>query len=383
MLTEVSVSDWQSYLRFRLVDFSSNYLDDALAAERFDFYNRTLWGQQELRPLWKRVIAQQDAGVGEAMGQLYVQVAFPAESRERMQRLVDNLLAALKVRLEKLSWMSDATRQRALAKWSAFGSKIGHSSKWRDWSSLATSRESYYANMMAARAFNHHYDLNKIGKPTDRSEWQMTPQTVNAYNNWMQNEIVFPAAVLQPPFFDPLADDALNYGAIGSVIGHELIHGYDDQGSRFGPTGNMEDWWAPQDKGRFATLTRKLVAQYDRYEALPGIKVSGKLTLGENIADLGGLNVAFDALQRATQGQPDPKTDGFTREQRFFMGFATVWRAQLRPEALKTLVSSDTHAPDAVRARGTLQNMPTFAAAFGCKAGDGMVNSGERLLRIW
>jgi putative endopeptidase len=383
MLGAVPAAQWRSYLRYRLVDDAAPYLGDAFATETFDFYSKTLGGQQEMKALWKRVMGQVDSSAGEAMGQLYVRAAFPPESRERMQKLVDNLLAALKPRLQNLAWMSDATKARALAKLSAFTSKIGYPAKWRDWSDLATSRDSYYANIMAARAFNYRYDLDKIGKPTDRTEWQMIPQEVNAYNNWLQNEIVFPAAILQPPFFDPRADDALNYGAIGAVIGHELIHGYDDQGSRFGPTGNMEDWWAPEDKRKFTALTDRLVAQYNGYDAMPGLKVNGKLTLGENIADLGGINVAYDALMRATQGQPDPKIDGLTREQRFFLGFAAVWRGQLRPEAMKVLVASNEHAPDGVRARGTPTNVPAYAAAFGCKPGDAMVNAGGKLLTIW
>jgi len=383
MLVDVPVMQWQGYLRYRLVDDAARYLGDAFTTEIFDFYSKTLNGQQEIKAPWKRVLTQLDTHAGEAMGQLYVQVAFPPESRERMQTLVNNLLAALKERLQNLAWMSDATKTRALAKWSAFASKIGYPAKWRDWSGLATSRDSYYANVMAARAFNYRYDLDKIGKPTDRTEWQMNPQEVNAYNNWLQNEVVFPAAILQPPFFDPKADDALNYGAIGTVIGHELIHGYDDQGSRFGPTGNLEDWWTPGDKAKFAALTGKLVEQYNRYEAMPGLKVNGKLTLGENIADLGGVNVAHDAMLRATKDQPDPMIDGLTREQRFFLGFAAVWRGQWRPEAMKVLVASNEHAPDGVRARSTPTNVPAYAAAFGCKAGDAMVNSGEKLLAIW
>jgi putative endopeptidase len=300
-----------------------------------------------------------------------------------MQKVVDNLLAALKGRLQNLTWMGDATKGKALAKWSAFTSKIGYPTKWRDWSGLATSRDSYYANVMAARAFNYRYDLDKIGKPTDRTEWQMNPQEINAYNNWLQNEIVFPAAILQPPFFDPKADDALNYGAIGAVIGHELIHGYDDQGSRFGPSGNMEDWWAGEDKLKFKALTDKLIAQYSGYDAMPGLKVNGKHTLGENIADLGGLNVAYDALQRATKDQPDPMIDGLTRNQRFFLGFAAVWRGQLRPEAMQVLVASNEHAPDGVRANGTPSNVPAYAAAFGCKPGDAMVNADDKRVVIW
>jgi putative endopeptidase len=235
---------------------------------------------------------------------------------------------------------------------------------------------------MAARAFNYRYDLNKIGKPTDKSEWTMTPQTVNAYYNPLQNEIVFPAAILQPPFFDPKADDALNYGAIGAVIGHEITHGYDDQGARFGPTGNFEQWWTPEDAKKFAALTGKLVKQYSGY-TLMGEKVNGNLTLGENIADLGGLSIAYDALQRATKDQPDPKIDGLTRDQRFFLGFAAVWRDQIRDKALRVQLASDPHSPGRIRANGTPSNVPAYAAAFGCKPGDPMANADDKRVVIW
>jgi putative endopeptidase len=236
--------------------------------------------------------------------------------------------------------------------------------------------------MAAARAFNYRHDLDKIGKPTDRTEWGMTPQTVNAYYNPLQNEVVFPAAILQPPFFDPAADDALNYGAIGAVIGHELIHGFDDQGSRFGPTGNMEQWWTESDAKRFEALTSRLVRQYNGY-SLNGQKVNGNLTLGENIADVGGLSVAHDALQIATKDKPDPNLAGLTRDKRFFLGFAAVWRDQVRPEALKVQLASDPHAPARIRANGTPTNVPAFALAFGCKETDPMVNSYEDLVLIW
>jgi putative endopeptidase len=299
-----------------------------------------------------------------------------------MQKLVDNLREALKVRLENVTWMTPATKAKALEKWGAFSSKIGYPSKWRDWKGLETSRDSYFGNMIAATAFNYSYDLAKIGKPTDKTEWSLTPQTVNASYNPLNNDITFPAAILQPPFFDPKVDDALNYGAIGAVIGHELTHGYDDQGSRFGPSGNFEQWWTPEDAKKFKALTGALVKQYDGYTMM-GNKVNGNLTLGENIADLGGLNIAYDALQRASKDVADPKLDGLTRDQRFFLGYASVWRYQIRPEALKVRLASDPHAPGRVRANGTPTNVPAFAAAFGCKAGDPMVNVESKRVVIW
>jgi putative endopeptidase len=314
-----------------------------------------------------------------------VEVAFPASSKQQMLELVNNLRDALKTRIENLTWMSDATKKKALEKWAAFNTKIGYPDKWRDWTGLETSRDSLYANAAAAAAFNYRYELNKIGKPVDKDEWNLTPQTVNAYYNPQLNEIVFPAAILQPPFFDPQADEALNYGAIGAVIGHELTHGYDDQGSRFGPSGNFEEWWTKEDAASFQALTGKLVTQYNGYAAAPGLteKVNGNLTLGENIADLGGLNVAFDAFQKAVAGKPDPKIDGLTRDQRFFLGFAAAWREKYTPELTKLIVASDPHAPGIVRANGTPTNMDAFAKAFGCKEGDPMVNSGDKKVVIW
>ena len=383
MLTDVPAAGWKSYLRYHLVDDASPYLSEEFVAERFEFYNKTLNGQKEQRARWKRVLAHIEGAAGEAMGQIYVQVAFPPESRARMETLVGNLREALKGRIENLTWMSDATKAKALEKWSAFNTKIGYPSKWRDWNGLVTSRQSYLDNIFAADAFNYRYELDKIGKPVDKTEWHMTPQTVNAYYDPQQNEIVFPAAILQPPFFDPKADDALNYGAIGAVIGHELTHGYDDQGARFGPSGNFEEWWTPEDKKKFEALTGKLVKQYSGYEPIPGEKVNGNLTLGENIADLGGLNIAYDAMQRATKDQPDPKVDGLTRDQRFFLGYAAAWRDQVRPEALRVQLASDPHSPGAIRANGTPSNVPAFAAAFSCKAGEPMANAAEKQVVIW
>jgi putative endopeptidase len=383
MLADVPVAQWQSYLRYHLVDDVSPYLSDAFANEHYEFHDKTLAGQKEQSPRWKRVLAALNDGAGEAMGQLYVDVAFPPSSKARMQELVKNLHAALKLRIENLTWMSDTTKQKALEKWATFTPKIGYPDKWRDWSGLATQRDSYVENVFAAQAFNYQWELSKIGKPVDKTEWGMTPQTINAYYDPLQNEIVFPAAILQAPFFDAQADDALNYGAIGAVIGHEMTHGYDDQGSRFGPTGNFEEWWSKDDAAKFKALTGKLVRQYDSYEAAPGLKVNGNLTLGENIADLGGLSVAYDAMQLAAAGKPDPKIDGLSRDQRFFLGWGTAFRTQFTPEKLEVLVASNPHAPDLVRAGATPKNVPAFAPAFDCKAGDPMVHSGEELVAIW
>jgi putative endopeptidase len=384
MLGDVPVAQWQSWLRFKLLDDASPYLSDAFVAERFDFYGKTLQGQKEQRARWKRVLGVIEASAGEAMGQRYVEVAFPASSKAQMLELVNNLREALKTRIENLSWMSDSTKKKALEKWAAFNTKIGYPDKWRDWNGLTTSRDSYYGNVAAATAFNYRYELDKIGKPVDKAEWGLTPQTINAYYDPQRNEIVFPAAILQPPFFDPQADEALNYGAIGTVIGHELTHGYDDQGSRFGPSGNFEVWWTKEDAAKFKALTGKLVEQYSAYTA-PGLteKVNGNLTLGENIADLGGINIAYDAFQNAVAGKTDTKIDGMSRDQRFFMGFASAWREKYTPELTKLIVASDPHSPDAVRANGTPTNVEAFAKAFGCKEGDPMVNSGDKKVVIW
>jgi putative endopeptidase len=383
MIAEVPVAQWRSYLRFHAVDKASPYLSDAFVQQNYRFYGRTLRGQKEIQPRWKRVLGTIERQAGEALGQMYVEVAFPAESKARMQELVGNLSEALKVRIENLEWMGDETKAKAMEKWAAFTPKIGYPDKWRDWSGLSTGRDSYIGNVMAANEFTYRWELSKIGEPVDRTEWGMSPQTVNAYYNPLANEIVFPAAILQPPFFDPQADDALNYGGIGAVIGHEMIHGYDDQGSRFGPSGNFENWWTDADSEGFAGLTGQLIEQFNAYEAAPGKTVNGRLTLGENIADLGGLAVAYDAMKRATQGEPDPMVDGFTRDQRFFMNWATVWRRNFTPEELDVRLATDSHAPANFRAIGAPSNLPAFAGAFGCKAGDPMVRDGGDRIVIW
>lgn len=383
MLADVPAAQWKSYLRYQTIDGASPFLSEPFVQENFNFYRKALRGQKEMKPRWKRVLDTVEGQAGEALGQMYVKVAFPSESKARMTELVQNLRDALKVRIENLAWMSPETKKKALEKWASFTPKIGYPDKWRDWNGLNTSRNSYIENVLAANEFNYKWNLGKIGKPVDKTEWGMSPQTVNAYYNPQLNEIVFPAAILQPPFFDAKADDALNYGGIGAVIGHEMTHGYDDQGSRFGPTGNFENWWTPADAKGFSALTDKLVSQFNGYEAAPGMKVNGNLTLGENIADLGGLAVAYDAFKHATEGKPDANVDGINREQRFFLNWGTVWRRNFTPDELKVRLTTDPHAPANFRAIGSPSNHPAFAAAFSCKAGDAMVREGDQRIVIW
>ena len=383
MLEDVPVEQWQSYLRFHTVDGASPYLSDEFVQANYEFYGKTMRGQKELKERGKRVLDTIESQAGEALGQMYVDVAFPADSKAKMQELVKNLSAALKPRIENLEWMSDETKAKAMAKWETFTPKIGYPDKWREWTGLSTDRDSYIENVLAAQEFNYKWQLSKIGEPVDKTEWGMSPQTVNAYYNPLQNEIVFPAAILQPPFFDPDADAPLNYGGIGAVIGHEMIHGYDDQGSRFGPTGNFENWWTETDSKGFSDLTGKLVNQFNAYEAVPGKNVNGSLTLGENIADLGGLAVAYDAMKKATGDSEDPMTEGMTRDQRFFANWATVWRRNFTDEELNVRLATDPHAPANFRAMGAPSNLPAFAAAYECEAGDAMVRGGDDQVVIW
>ncbi|WP_414608694.1 M13 family metallopeptidase [Stenotrophomonas pavanii] len=385
MLADVPASTWQAYLRFHTIDDASPYLSSQFEKANFDFYGTTLRGQKEMQPRWKRVLESVNGGMDEALGQLYVDAVFPAESKVAMQHLVENLSQALKARLEQLPWMGEETKKKALEKWASFTPKIGYPDKWRDWAGLQTNGDSYLGNMQAARAFNYRYMLDKIGKPVDKTEWGMTPQTVNAYYNATKNEIVFPAAILQAPFFDAKADPALNYGGIGAVIGHEMMHGYDDSGSQFAANGNFDNWWTDADRKAFTERTDQLVAQFDGYEAVPGVNVKGKLTLGENIGDLGGLTVAYDALQMALKEDPkaNVEVDGHSQDQRFFMNWATVWRRNFTDGELRVRLNTDPHAPANFRANGAPSNMPSFAAAFQCKAGDAMVRADDKRVVIW
>ncbi|WP_447934364.1 M13 family metallopeptidase [Stenotrophomonas lactitubi] len=385
MLADVPAATWQSYLRFHTIDDASPYLSSQFEKANFEFYGKTLRGQQEMQPRWKRVLESVNGGMGEALGQLYVDAVFPAESKVAMQHLVENLSVALKARLEQLPWMGEETRKKALEKWASFTPKIGYPDKWREWTGLQTNGDSYLGNMQAARAFNYRYMLDKVGKPVDKTEWGMTPQTVNAYYNATKNEIVFPAAILQAPFFDAKADPALNYGGIGAVIGHEMMHGYDDSGSQFAANGNFDNWWTDSDRKAFTERTDQLVAQFDGYESVPGVFVKGKLTLGENIGDLGGLTVAYDALQMALKENPkaNVEVDGHSQDQRFFMNWATVWRRNFTDGELRVRLNTDPHAPANFRANGAPSNMPSYAAAFQCKSGDAMVRADDKRVVIW
>ena len=383
LVKAVPAADWQTYLRWHVVDAAAPSLSSAFVNENFRF-NQQLTGAKELLPRWKRCLQATDAALGEALGQAYVEKTFGPEAKRRALEMVHNLEAALQDRLGRLAWMSDTTRKRALAKLAAFQDKIGYPDKWRDYSALTVDAQSpYVVNVMRAAQFARAYNLRKIGKPVDRGEWGMTPPTVNAYYNPSKNEIVFPAGILQPPFFDPKADDAVNYGGMGAVIGHEMTHGFDDQGRQFDAQGNLRDWWTPADAEQYKTRATLVANQFDQYVSVDTLKVNGKLTLGENIADLGGLTIAYAALQKALEGKPRPTIDGFTPEQRFFLAWAQIWRNNTRPEYARMLVTVDPHSPGKWRVNGPLGNMPEFAKAFGCKAGDPMVRGDKQRAEIW
>jgi putative endopeptidase len=389
MLKDVPVADWQAYFRYHTISDSAPYLSDELSNADFDFYGRTMRGQKEQKPRWQRVLDSVNGTAGEALGEVYVKQVFSEESKEQMLQLVKNLSEALKIRIEKLEWMSPETKAKAIEKWKTFDPKIGYPDKWRDYSGLTIDpNKSYFENLVAATAFENTFQMAKIGKPADRKEWVMTPQTVNAYYNPLKNEIVFPAAILQPPFFDGKADPALNYGGIGAVIGHEMLHGYDDQGSQFDAEGNNKNWWSDADLKAFQARTGKLVAQFSAYTAITdpkegALNVKGELTLGENIADLGGLTVSYDALQRDLANKKVGAVDGLTQDQRFFMNWATVWRRNFTPDELKVRLNTDPHSPAKFRANGPPSNLPAFAAAFQCKAGDAMVRADDKRVMIW
>ncbi len=380
-IATVPVEHWQAYLRWHLVNFAAPSLSDAFVDADFDFYGRTLRGTEKLKPRWKRAIEATNEALGFAVGEAYVARVFPPEAKQRAEKLVADLKTALRARIGKLDWMADATKQAAYAKLDTLTPKIGYPDKWRDYSSLDIRRGPYFGNVLAAVAFEAHRQFAKIGKPVDKTEWGMLPQTVNAYYNPLQNEIVFPAAQMQPPYFDASADDALNYGGIGAVIGHEMLHGFDDQGSRFDAAGNLRDWWTGEDRKHFDARTATLVDQFNAYVPIDDLHINGKLTLGENIADLGGLQVAWDAFRIADPHAQDQ--GGFTPAQRFFLSFAQSWRTQQRPEALRLQVQSNEHAPAKYRVNGPVSNLPEFASAFQCAPPQPMARAPEQRVTIW
>jgi putative endopeptidase len=382
-LGDVPVGTWKAYLRWNVLRDTAPYLSKALVDENFRFYGQVLRGQKEMKPREERAIDQMNSLLGEPLGQLFVARHFPPEAKARMMVMIGDLKVALRKRLEGLEWMSEDTRKQAIEKWATFTPKIGYPDKWRDYSAVEIKRDDFAGNVRRLAAFEQAFDLAKIGKPIDRSEWGMPPQQVNAYYNAVWNEIVFPAGILQPPFFDMDADDALNYGAIGGVIGHELMHGFDDSGSRFDAQGRLQMWWTTDDRRAFDARAQKLVDQAGEFTAIGDMRLNGRVSLGENIADLGGLKVAYDALQARLAADPQDRIDGFAPEQRFYLGWAQVWRRNWTDEALKLQVNTGPHAPGKFRVNGPLSNLATFKAAFACDDGDPMVRPQPTRVAIW
>ena len=382
MLSTEPLADQKTYLRWHLVTSATSALPKAYVDEAFRF-SQVLSGAKQQQPRWKRAQAATDGALGEAFGQLYVDEAFSPEAKARAKVMVENLRTAYAERIQATDWMSATTKAAALKKLNAFMVKIGYPDKWKDYSSLSVSRESYLNNMFAASEFAGQENLNKYGKPVDRTEGTMTPPTVNAYYNPLVNEIVFPAGILQPPFYDPKADDAVNYGGIGAVIGHEMTHGFDDQGRQFDAQGNMKDWWTKEDADKFNTKAAVVSKQFDAFSPLDSVHVNGALTMGENLADLGGLTIAYQAFLKTPQAKAGKSIDGFTPQQRFFLGYAQIWRTNMRPETMRMRVQTDPHSPGQFRANGPLQNLPEFHQAFGCKDGDKMVRPATARAKIW
>ncbi len=383
----LSVADMEvirAYMAWNVINAAAPFLSDEFVNADFDFYGKVLSGKQENRPRWKRVIGTVDGCLGEALGQMYVKTYFPAEAKTRMEQLVRNLQWALGERIKASTWMTDVTKKNALEKLAAFHVKIGYPNKWRDYSDLLVENDSYYANVLRARRFESAYRLSKIGKSVDKDEWQMTPQTVNAYYDPSTNEICFPAGILQPPFFDMNADDAANYGAIGVVIGHEMTHGFDDQGRNYDLHGNLADWWTEQDAKIFTERAQVLVDHFNGIEVAPGVHGNGSFTLGENIADNGGLNVSYAAFQKAkSEGAIKGDMDGFTPEQRFFLAYAGVWAANIRPEEILRRTKEDPHSLGRWRVNGTLPHIDAFYKAFNIQPGDAMYLAPEKRAKIW
>jgi putative endopeptidase len=373
----------RAYLTFHYLSDHAPYLPKRFDDARFAFYGRTMRGQPEQRERWKRAVSTVNDALGEQVGQVYVARFFPPESKAKVQQLVANLRAALSERIDALTWMTPETKSRAHEKLATFTPKVGYPDKWKDYSSLEVGRDDLIGNVRRASLWHWRYQVARLDQPVDRAEWQMTPQEINAYYNPLNNEIVFPAAILQPPFFDPNADDAVNYGAIGAVIGHEIGHGFDDQGRKFGPDGSLQDWWTPQDAQAFTERVARLIKEYSQFEALPGLKVNGANTIGENIGDLGGLDMAYHAYHLSLQGRPAPVIDGLSGDQRFFLSWAQVWRTKFREGALRELVMSDVHSPPYFRVNGTMPNIEAWYAAFGVKPGDKMYLAPAERVTIW
>jgi putative endopeptidase len=383
LIANAPLADWKAYLRWKTVKDAAPLLSSKFVNEDFAF-SKTLSGAKEMLPRYKRCTRAADGLLGDALGQAYVAQNFTPAAKARALAMVHNLEAAFRDRINSLTWMSAETKQKALVKLAAFTEKIGYPDKWRDYSTLTIAKGPFVNNMYAVNTYENKRDLGMIAKPLDRTQWGMTPPTVNAYYNPAMNEIVFPAGILQPPFFSPTADDAVNYGGMGSVIGHEMSHGFDDQGAQYDPQGNLKNWWSDADLAAFKQKTGLVSGQFDDYLVLDSVHVQGKLTLGENIGDLGGLNIAYHALEKALAGKPRPGLiDGFTPEQRFFLAWAQIWRQNITPQNQRQRILTDPHSPGRWRTNGPVSNMPEFAAAFGCKPGDPMVRGDAARAVIW
>lgn len=383
MMKSVSMDDWKVYLTYHFVDGSSDFLSNAFVMEHFNFHSKTLNGVEQIKPRWKRVVETADFCIGEALGEEYVKEAFSPEAKKRADEMVSNIKAAMGARIQQLDWMSDSTKQQALKKLNSFTVKIGYPDKWRDYSGLEIDRNSYVLNVIHAVEFEAKRNYDKIGKPVDKTEWGMTPQTVNAYYNPSNNEIVFPAAILQAPFFDAKADDALNYGGIGAVIGHEITHGFDDQGRQYDAQGNLNMWWTPEDNDKFMSRANVVVTQFNSYCPLDSLCINGQLTLGENIADFGGLTIAYEAYKMTEEYKAAQSIDGFTPQQRFFLGFGRIWAGSYREDAMRAQLLTNPHSPGEWRVNGTVVNMPEWYEAWGIKEGDAMYLAPESRAKIW
>lgn len=383
LIQKTPIDTWKMVLKWGIINNSCTYLTTELDKQQFEFNGKILNGTEKQREDWKRAVATVSNGLGEMIGKLYVEKHFTPEAKERMTKMVKNLLKAYAESIKKLDWMSEATKKEALKKVDKFIVKIGYPDKWKDYSSVKINKKDLFGNVQRATAFEYDRNLAKLGKPVDKTEWGMTPQTVNAYYNPSVNEIVFPAAILQPPFFDLEADDAVNYGGIGAVIGHEIGHGFDDQGSTFDGDGVMKNWWTEKDMAAFKAKTAALVEQYNSFEALPGLHVNGAFTLGENIGDLGGLSIAVKAYKESLQGKEAPVLDGFTGMQRVFLGWGKVWKEKIREEALRNQILADPHSPAKFRANGTVRNIPEFYEAFNVKPNNKLYLAPDKRVKIW
>ncbi len=384
MFADTPIEDLKKYLRWHVLNGMTSYLGEEFEKRSFDFYACTFRGVTEMKPRWRRVLNIMNVLLDEMLGKLYVKKHFGEDAKKKVNALVDQLVVAYRARIEKLDWMGEETKKKALEKLASFSRKLGYPDVWRDFSRLEVGTESYVDNYLRTAAFEFDRQMAKVGKPVIRTEWLMPPQMVNAYYMPPMNEIAFPAAILQPPFFDPAADDAVNFGGIGSVIGHELTHGFDDQGSQFDAHGNLANWWTEDDRKRFNEKTARLVAQYDAYEPVPGVHVNGKLTLGENIADLGGLVIAYDAMKIAAAGKsPVEKIDGMTPEQRFFANYAITERGHMREEEMRMRLQTDPHSPSEFRVNGAASNLDEFYKAFDCKKGDKLWREPGERVKIW